>query len=93
MPGLAVYLVCHCNDPLSPSQKHTSIQGSIAFFTKSGCMSSAQASTQKVAALTRASQAETTAEQAFREVGDMRDQLADLRERLNQVPAPPPPPA
>ena len=44
-----------------------------------------QASAQKVAALTRASAAEATAEQAFQEVGDMRDQLADLRDRLNQV--------
>ena len=44
-----------------------------------------QASSEKVAALTRVSAAEATAEQAFTEVGDMRDQLADLRERLNQV--------
>lgn len=48
-----------------------------------------QASAEKMSALTRLSAAEATAEQAFMEVGDMRDQLNDLKERLNQVPAAP----
>ena len=33
----------------------------------------------------RLSAAEATATQAFEEVGEMRDELADLRERLGQV--------
>ena len=39
----------------------------------------------KVAALLRVSQAEDTAAQAFEEVGNMRDTVADLKERLAQV--------
>ena len=37
----------------------------------------------------RLSAAEATATQAFEEVGEMRDELADLRERLAQARRPP----
>jgi len=44
--------------------------------------------TERASAVRRLAAAEATATQAFEEVGEMRDELADLRERLAQVPGP-----
>jgi len=44
--------------------------------------------TERASAVRRLTAAEATATQAFEEVGEMRDELADLRERLAQVPGP-----
>ena len=50
-----------------------------------GCVK--QASTEKVQALMRISQAEQSAEQAFNETGDLLGQIADLRDRVKQASA------
>jgi len=44
-----------------------------------------QASEEKASALMRISAAEETATQAFEEVGNMRDEIADLKVRLQKV--------
>lgn len=44
-----------------------------------------QANKEKVQALMRLSAAEQTATQAFEEMGDMKDQVADLKESLKKV--------
>lgn len=44
-----------------------------------------QASSEKVQALMRVSQAEQTAEQAFEETGKMLDQVADLKDKVQKV--------
>ena len=45
----------------------------------------AQVTAERASAVRRLSAAEATATQAFEEVGEMRDALADLRERLAQA--------
>lgn len=47
-----------------------------------------QAVEEKASALLRISAAEDTATQAFEEVGNMRDEIADLRDRLAKVTMP-----
>ena len=50
-----------------------------------------QAVEERNSAQVRIAAAEDTATQAFEEVGNMRDEVADLKERLVKVHCPPPP--
>lgn len=54
-------------------------------------MACLQATEERNSAQVRIAAAEDTATQAFEEVGNMRDEVADLKERLTKVQPPPAP--
>ena len=71
-------LTCAC-ERLHPETVNAS------FIVCDGARVLVQASEEKASALMRISAAEETATQAFEEVGNMRDEIADLRESLQKV--------